>query len=469
MKWVFFLLILSASLARAQGPDHEYIQIYSLIGQADTMRESGDTRMAAVRYRDAQMALQKLQAAYPNWNEGAVKFRLQDIAQKLQSLGQPASPEITLPTVPAITTPTSVQPAPSVDQVRQLQEEKALLEAKLKEALSVQPSVISPNELARVQEQMLSLQKERDLLKVALEQQKKPAPAQPSEADAVALRKLKQLEQERDELKMKLAAKTSTPAPVAVKSATADRSAEVQKLRARLEVLEARPTPFTPEELALFKQPPPQLQPLPSPTPAAVAEEKPVKKPRELPAGSGALVGQAERAFAARRFDEAEKKYLEVLRQDENNVYILGNLAATQMELSKPDEVEKTIQRALAADPDDGFTLTLLGMLKFRQDKTDEALDILSRAAQMDPQNPETQNYLGITLSQKGQRVAAEAALRKAIKIQPNYAGAHHNLAVVYATQTPPFIELARWHYDRAIALGHAKNANLEKIINGGK
>jgi Flp pilus assembly protein TadD len=111
--------------------------------------------------------------------------------------------------------------------------------------------------------------------------------------------------------------------------------------------------------------------------------------------------------------------------------------------------------------------LLLLGKIKMSQNKFDEALDLLSRSAQVNPQSAEAQNYLGIVLSEKGQRVSAEAALRKAIQIQPDYASAHHNLAIIYATQKPPFIELARWHYDKAISLGHAKNPELEKIMAG--
>ncbi|HVK59841.1 MAG TPA: tetratricopeptide repeat protein, partial [Candidatus Kapabacteria bacterium] len=89
----------------------------------------------------------------------------------------------------------------------------------------------------------------------------------------------------------------------------------------------------------------------------------------------------------------------------------------------------------------------------------------LSRSAHLDPKNAETQNYLGITLSQQGQREAAETALRKAILLNPNYAGAHHNLAVIYATQRPPFPELARFHYNKALALGQPPNPDLEKQI----
>ena len=62
------------------------------------------------------------------------------------------------------------------DQGRQLLADKAVLEAKLKEALSVQPAAVDPRELARAEEKIRNLQKENDLLKVSLDQVKtKPA------------------------------------------------------------------------------------------------------------------------------------------------------------------------------------------------------------------------------------------------------------------------------------------------------
>ena len=64
---------------------------------------------------------------------------------------------------------------------------------------------------------------------------------------------------------------------------------------------------------------------------------------------------------------------------------------------------------------------------------------------------------------------AAETALRKAVQIKPGYSEAHHNLAVVYATQNPPFIALAKFHYEKALAAGYKKNADLEKILNAEK
>ena len=60
----------------------------------------------------------------------------------------------------------------------------------------------------------------------------------------------------------------------------------------------------------------------------------------------------------------------------------------------------------------------------------------------------------------------AEAALRKAIQIAPGYGEAHSNLAVIYATQQPPFVELARWHYQKALASGLPQNPEIEKFLD---
>ena len=49
--------------------------------------------------------------------------------------------------------------------------------------------------------------------------------------------------------------------------------------------------------------------------------------------------------------------------------------------------------------------------------------------------------------------------------IDPNYADANFNLAVVFATQTPPDKENARKYYQRAIELGAERDAALEQLI----
>ncbi len=229
---------------------------------------------------------------------------------------------------------------------------------------------------------------------------------------------------------------------------------EMQTLRARLAVDEAKPVPYSTDELALFRENPP--------TPNANPAKRSI---HELPTGAAELVASAQRHFSNHEFDAAEADYQQILDRDQNNGLVLANLATIELQQGKLADAEKHITAALAQSPNDAYNLSTLGYLKFREEKYDDALDVLSRAAKIDPNNPEIQNYLGVTLSHKGLRVQAETALRKAIQINPLYAPAHNNLAVVYLNQTPPMPMLARWHYQKAIAAGQPRNPDLERLL----
>lgn len=273
--------------------------------------------------------------------------------------------------------------------------------------------------------------------------------------------KLRQMEKERENLQKQLneLQKQLNEKKKVSSNATDKVEQELAAAQARVAALEARKTPYTAEELALLKG---SSAPVAAPAPVAKSAKK---NSADLPPGAASVALEAQRAYAAQRFDDAEKKYLEVLTLDPDNVYTLANLGAAQMELNKLAEAESHLKRALALEADDAFSLALLGLLKFRQQKPDDAFDALSRAAKLDPDNAQTQNYLGLALAQRGQREPAEAAFRKAIQLAPGYAVAHYNLAVYYATQQPPTRELARWHYQKAVSVGHPKSDELEKLL----
>jgi len=445
---------------------------------------------------------------------------------------QPVStPPVTPPAAPVVTPP---RPA-DVEQLRALQAEIDLLKsdnrtlaARLKEALSAQPATVDPRELARAEERIRFLLKENELTKAQLAA-RKAAPVTPPPANSglaeqteiiAALRTENEiLKKQTAEWREKYAALTTAAEAARTQMATQlaeneaavrrlteensglqkqvelwrqvsqntqrqnalapipamppDAQRELLALRARLQVLEAKPVPYTAEEMALFNRPTPSLVvEMAAPGGAAAskstpppAESVPGRVSRGVPPGAGPLLRAAERAFALQQYGEAEKKYAEVLSQDENNVTMLGNLASVQVELGRLGEASKYVKRALTLDPNDYFALYVLGRINYREGKMDEALDALSRSAQANPNYPDTQNYLGIVLSEKGQRAPAEAALRRAVQLQPENAVAHNNLAVVYATQKPPALALARWHYDKARAAGHPRNPELEKMF----
>jgi Flp pilus assembly protein TadD len=154
------------------------------------------------------------------------------------------------------------------------------------------------------------------------------------------------------------------------------------------------------------------------------------------------------------------------VKLDYRNVTMLTDLAATQLQRGRFEDAEATLNKVFAEDSENPTATAYLGLLRYRQDRLDEAVDLLSRSARLNPDSAMTQNYLGIALSAKGQRAPAEGALRRAVSLQPGYAEAHANLAIIYALQKPPFLELARWHYQKARSNGYAANPEVERVLN---
>jgi tetratricopeptide (TPR) repeat protein len=552
--------VLACAAAHAQGPDEQYVRIYQSIQEADRLSDMGDQRSAAAKYVEAQQGLTRFRTIYPGWNDRVINYRLNYVATKLAPItaalagqGVPVPAGTNTNTVstadvvgrPMTNAPTATLPPTTAlpmsaefDRVRELQTEierlksdNKTLAAKLKEALSAQPAMVDPRDLAKAEERIRALLKENELIKaqvaaqkdtptnsavspemtaklteqnetiLALRTENEVLKKQATEwrdkyaalstaADAARAQYATQAA-ERDAAVRKLAAESlglqkqvelwkqvaqqnqQQNALAPIPSMPSDAQRELLNLRARVQTLEAKPAPYTSEELALFNRPPAALVANVATPSSAVPFNgvPPIEQPRPkvsrgVPAGAQPLLRAAERAFATAQFAEAERNYLEVLRQDENNVTTLGNLASAQVELGRYADAERTVTKALALDPEDFFSLYVLGRIRFRENKMDEALDALSRSARSNPDYADAQNYLGIVLSEKGQRGPAEAALRRAIQLQPNNAVAHNNLAVVYATQTPPALALARWHYQKARDGGHPRNAQLEKMID---
>jgi tetratricopeptide (TPR) repeat protein len=89
----------------------------------------------------------------------------------------------------------------------------------------------------------------------------------------------------------------------------------------------------------------------------------------------------------------------------------------------------------------------------------------LTKAIEINPKSATAHNYLGITESQKGRQQEAEKEILQAIVENPDYADAHFNLAVLFATAQPPAKELAKRHYTKATALGTQPDPSLEKLL----
>ncbi|MGH7976360.1 MAG: tetratricopeptide repeat protein [Limisphaerales bacterium] len=543
------LLVALLPEARAQNADDQYIIIYSLMQQADGLENSGEPRQALAQYVETQAELERFQKIFPDWHPNIVSFRLNYLADKIAAISAKVPATNSVVKTQTVTNATAAISANADlqselsalhDQMRQLQTDNTTLQAKLKEALTEQPTAINSSELTKAQARIESLTKENTLLKEGITQAQASATMTSGAAAleqlrrqlADANRKLAQqteranklaaenqklqtkiqsllasasgmeaLREENQLLKKQLADLRSAPTETAstadlnselarlreqlatlqanaevnwleksalenrlqrfqsvspVPPATKELTGELKTLRARLAVDEARPVPFTPEELALFRQSAPQL---------VASPETNAESTGESPADTVTLVAEAQRDFSSQQFDKAEDAYLKILRHNENDPQTLANLARVEIDLHKFKDAEKHIRQALAQNPDDAYSLSILGRLESLQGKYDAALDALSRAAKLDPQSPQIENFLGMAFAQKGLRKQAETALRKAVQLDPNYGDAHNNLAVIYISQQPPMPELARWHYQKALEDGEPRNPELEKML----
>jgi cytochrome c-type biogenesis protein CcmH/NrfG len=357
-----------------------------------------------------------------------------------------------------------------------LREENQILKRQVAE-LRAQTATNAPGEdlnrkLIEAQSQLAVLQSDKELLrleKMALETRYKEVASRTNyvpSIDAVTAAKIKQMENQRDDLQKKL---DSALQVIEGHKAGAENSTQVEQmtqqladLHARIDALEAKPIPYTPEELAMFDKPatPPREAANPNGAKHSV---------RELPASAAVLVAQAKHYYATQEFDKSEAKYLEVLKLNEKNVSTLADLAMVELRQNRLVDAEKHITNALTLEPDNDYSLVVFGQLRFQQTNYDAALDAFSKASRLNPQEPEIQNWLGIVLSEKGQRGPAEAAFRRAVQIDPKYANAHINLAFVYVLQKPALVELARLHYQKALAVTHARNMKLEALLDAPK
>jgi Flp pilus assembly protein TadD len=173
MKRLLVLVVLALFVVpvKAEGPDDQYLTIFSLIQEADA---NPQPTQALTRYLQAQTALQRLQRTYPDWNAKVVSFRLSYLALKIETLSAQAP-------VRAPSNPVAQPGAPNEaerqlgelkQRLQQLEADKVVLEAKLKEALAVQPEATDPRDFSNALAQVKSLEKENELLKVTLAQEK---------------------------------------------------------------------------------------------------------------------------------------------------------------------------------------------------------------------------------------------------------------------------------------------------------
>ena len=194
----------------------------------------------------------------------------------------------------------------------------------------------------------------------------------------------------------------------------------------------------------------------------SAAPESPATGDSSGTARSIMLNRSAEKAFAAGNLQEAVSLYGKALEITPGDPRLLVSLAAVETRNGNLKDSENHLRQALRSDLRNGPAWQLLGMNCLEQKRDEEAFAALVQAVLNDPDNPRAHHYLGISAGRKGWGEVSEQELRRAVELDPNYADANYNLAVLYLRRTPPLLELARRHYQRALDLGTRRDPSVE-------
>lgn len=93
-KWclnlVILILLAALAPARADETEDQYLRIYSVIEQADSLSKTGNNDAAKAKYQQAYKELLAIQRSRPNWNAKTVSFRLKYLDERIAALSQPA-------------------------------------------------------------------------------------------------------------------------------------------------------------------------------------------------------------------------------------------------------------------------------------------------------------------------------------------------------------------------------------------
>jgi len=112
------LLLLTLGVARAAGPDEDYLAIYGIMGQADALNTKGQTSQAHDKYVEAQQDLIQFQKDNPGWNVNIVSYRLNYLAEKITDTSPATVATVTTPAADTTSSPAvnAAIPAASTSQ-----------------------------------------------------------------------------------------------------------------------------------------------------------------------------------------------------------------------------------------------------------------------------------------------------------------------------------------------------------------
>ncbi len=153
----------------------------------------------------------------------------------------------------------------------------------------------------------------------------------------------------------------------------------------------------------------------------------------------------------ARRWQQAESIYRQVLAQCPGHAETLNCYAALVVDAGRRDEAIALLEQAVAQAPDNPRFVTNLGSVYHMAGRHEQALETLERSLQLDPQQPDTFYHLGLVMEQAARFDEARAYYHRVLQLEPRHRSAHVNLGVLLKYQCQ--FDAALAHFNEALAI----------------
>lgn len=128
------------------------------------------------------------------------------------------------------------------------------------------------------------------------------------------------------------------------------------------------------------------------------------------------------------QFAAAEKRYQELLVEQNQNAQAWMNLGILYVQTQKYAESIEALLKSLEINPANASLYNYLALAFEKTHNLYQAVVACRQLIELEPANFEAYNYLSHLLNQLGENESAEAACRQAIAISPNHFGSYLNL-----------------------------------------
>jgi predicted O-linked N-acetylglucosamine transferase (SPINDLY family) len=150
-------------------------------------------------------------------------------------------------------------------------------------------------------------------------------------------------------------------------------------------------------------------------------------------------------------YEEAEKKYKEILQWDENRADVLLNLGTLYYTTNRYQQALDTLLKCLELEPSKPIHHYSIGLVLEKVGAVIQSVQAYEEAITLDPEWIDAYNNLGNIFLKAGKIEQAEANYRKAIAANPNHFGSHLNLGNVLMERHQ--IDEAVETYEKALQL----------------